>query len=63
MPPKLPKPNTVTVHDAATALGLSKQRVHQLVDEGKLQVIAWPRHVLVLRTSLDALLTGRRAAQ
>ena len=59
---KPPRPNTVTVNDTAAALGVTTKRVYQMVDEGKLQAIRWPRHTLILRTSVDAVIAERRAA-
>jgi len=63
MPPRPPRPNTVTVQDAAAVLGVSRQRVGQLIGSGTLQAIRWPRHVVVLRTSLDALAKERGAGR
>ena len=55
-----PKPNTCTIADAAAALHVSAVRITQMVNEGRLIAIRWPGHVLVLRSSLDALVKERR---
>ena len=58
-----PRPNTMTAVEAAERLGVTTARVYQMVDEGKLQAVRWPRHTLILRTSVDALVAERRAGQ
>ena len=57
-----PKPNTMTASEAAERLGVTTQRIYQLVQAGLLQAVRWPRHTLILRTSVDALIAERRAA-
>jgi excisionase family DNA binding protein len=53
----------MTAVEAAERLGVTTARVYQMVDEGKLQAVRWPRHTLILRTSVDALVAERRAGQ
>jgi excisionase family DNA binding protein len=58
----VPRPNTMTAVEAAERIGVTTQRIYQLVQEGLLQAVRWPRHTLILRTSVDALVAERRAA-
>jgi hypothetical protein len=56
-----------TVDDVATKLGLTKQRVHQLIDSNKLDALVIMSNagniaaVIVTQASLDQYLTYRRS--
>ena len=51
------------VVDAAKRLGLTRQRVHQMIDEGRLTLVAWgPRGRLVDGADVDREIERREAA-
>jgi excisionase family DNA binding protein len=50
---------TLTVTQAANALGLSRGLAYQLAKEGKLPTIRFGRRLVVPRKALDALLSGK----
>jgi excisionase family DNA binding protein len=53
------KPLTVTARDAANVLGLTRQRIYQLVAAGDLAAIRQGRCVLIMLASLRALIKTR----
>lgn len=57
-----PTGDTVSRRDAAEQLGLTEQRVSQLVDEGRLENIGDGTRLAITATSLDAEQTRRSTA-
>lgn len=54
------EPIALRINDAATASGLSRSKIYQLISEGRLHAIKAGGRRLILRSDLEAFLISSR---